>query len=238
MIEIAICDDDPSITGFLETAIKNSGDLLPEPLHIQVFHRGAAMLAALKKNTPFDIIFLDSELGDTTGIAVAEQIRIDFERTVLIFVSAYETYCKQLFQFDTTAFLSKPIDKMEVKSLLVQVCKKLRNPKAVFTYNIKDEVRWLPLTDILLFESKAHKIEIVTKADVKTFYGKLDEVELQLKEPGFVRTHHSILVNLANVERFESNTLFLPGERKLSLARNKQKEARNKIMDYIKGGKL
>ena len=176
MIEIAICDDDPAITGFLEAAIQDAGTLLPETLHVQAFHQGAALLAALKKDAPFDIVFLDIELEDTTGIEVAEQIRKDFENTVLIFVSAYEDYCKQLFQFDTTAFLSKPVDKAEVKSLLVRVYKELRNPKAVFCYRYDDALCRVFLDDILYFESKMHKIEIVTKTGVKTFYGKLDDV--------------------------------------------------------------
>jgi DNA-binding LytR/AlgR family response regulator len=93
-----------------------------------------------------------------------------------------------------------------------------------------------PLGDILFFESRRHKIEMITKADVKTFYGKLDKVEAQLQHPGFVRIHHSLLVNLDNVERFERGALFLPGDRALPLARGKQKEVRRKIMDYYTGG--
>jgi DNA-binding LytR/AlgR family response regulator len=240
MLEIALCDDDPSITGFLETTLKASGRPLGEELHIQAFHQGAAVLAVLQEaarnqKAPFDIIFLDIELGDTTGIAVAEQIRKAFAAPILVFVSAHESYCKQLFQFDTTAFLSKPVDGAEVQALFLRIYQKLRNPKAVFTYSIKEEECWIPLADILLFESRAHKIEIVTKDGVKTFYGKLDEVEAQLMNPGFVRTHHSMLVNLAHVERFEKSTLFLPGGRILPLARNRQKEAGRKIRNYIRG---
>jgi DNA-binding LytR/AlgR family response regulator len=252
MIEIAICDDESAITGYLESILKRYGHLFPEPMHIQVFHSGATVLAALKKDTggatgvPFDIIFLDIELGDTTGIAVAEQIRKEFATPVLIFISAHEAYCKQLFQFDTTAFLSKPIDEAELKSLLLRVYKQMRNPQQVFVYRFNDTIFRTPLGDILFFESKRHKIEMVTKADagepvdrgepaVRIFYGKLDEVEAQLKHPGFVRIHHSLLVNLDNVDRFEKHTLFLSGDRSLPLARGKQKEVRRKIMDYYTG---
>ncbi|GHV28239.1 DNA-binding response regulator [Spirochaetia bacterium] len=236
MIEIAICDDDLTIADYLETLLNGYGRLLPEPMHIQVFHSGAMVLEALNQKAPFDIIFLDIELGDTTGIAVAEQIRQDFAELVLIFISAHESYCKHLFQFDTTAFLSKPFDEAEVKSLLLRVYKDLRNPQQVFIYHFNDTMFRMPLGDILFFESNRHKIEMITKTDVKIFYGKLDEVEVRLKHPGFVRIHHSILVNLDNVERFEKTTLFLPGGRGLALARGKQKEVRRKIMDYYTGG--
>jgi hypothetical protein len=42
MFEIAVCDDESAITGYLEAILKESGHLLGEGLHIQVFHRGAA----------------------------------------------------------------------------------------------------------------------------------------------------------------------------------------------------
>jgi DNA-binding LytR/AlgR family response regulator len=237
MLGIAVCDDDPAITGFMEATLKGCEELLPEPLDIQVFHEGAAVLAALKKDSPFDIIFLDIELGDTTGMEVAEQIRKQFAEPALIFVSAHESYCKQLFQYDTTAFLEKPIDEAEVKALLLQVYKKIRNPQQMYIYQFKDDIVRIPLGDILFFESKMHKIELVTKTESRIFNGKLDEVEQQLKHPGFVRIHQSLLVNLDNVVRFEKNILFLPGGHKLPMSRPKQKEVRRKIMDYYTGSR-
>jgi DNA-binding LytR/AlgR family response regulator len=245
MIEIAICDDDPTITGLLERTLQEAGHLLPEPLHIRTFYQGEAALAAIKQEAgdssgrPFDIIFLDIELGDTTGIAVAEQIRSEAGHgadryPTLVFVSAYESYCKQLFQFDAAAFLSKPIDRAEVKAVLLQAYKKLRNPRQVFVYQFNGGISRIPLGDILYFESRMHKIEIVTKNEVKSFYGKIDEVEAQLRDPGFVRIHHSMLVNLENAERLEKNTLSFSGGRTLPLARGRQKEVRQKIMDYYR----
>jgi DNA-binding LytR/AlgR family response regulator len=160
------------------------------------------------------------------------------ETPALIFVSAYESYCKQLFQFDTAAFLSKPIDKAEVAPLLLRVYKKVRNPRRMFVYRCNNDMRRIALGDILYFESKLRKIEMVTKTgviepSVRAFYGKLDEVEAQLKHPGFIRIHHSMLVNLDNVDRLEKNTLIFPGGRTLPLARSKQKEVRSKISDYF-----
>jgi DNA-binding LytR/AlgR family response regulator len=232
MIEIAIDDDDPAITEGLEELLKRYSYLIPEPLHIQCFHEGAAILEVLKNNAVFDMIFLDIELGDTTGIAVAEQIRKQSDRIALIFVSAHESYCKQLFRFDTTAFLEKPIDENELKDVLLQVYKRLRNPHQVFSFHVKDDIIRVPLADILFFESRMRKIELVTRQETHVFYGKLNDIETQLQYPGFVRIHYSYLVNLDNVERFEKNMLFLPGGYQLPLARGRQKDIRRKIMDY------
>jgi hypothetical protein len=108
----------------------------------------------------------------------------------------------------------------------------------VFVYQFNGGINRIPLGDILYFESKLRKIEIVTRTEttepsVHSFYGKLDEVEAQLQHPGFVRIHHSMLVNLDNVDRFEQGALFL-GSRRLPLAHSKQKEVRQKARAYFR----
>jgi DNA-binding LytR/AlgR family response regulator len=228
MLEIALCDDDPSITARLAAILENNARLLPEPFHVQVFNEGAMLLAAL----PFDIIFLDIELGDTTGIMVAEEIRKRYEYTVLIFVSAHEEYCKELFRFDTTAFLGKPFNSAQVVELLPRIYKKFHIFSKTFSYRIKDTVCRVLLSDILFFETQGHQVELVTRDKRDRFYGKLDEVSATLNHPGFMRTHHSFLVNLDNVERFTNNTLVMPGGYILPIAQRKQAEMRRKMMDY------
>lgn len=228
MLRIAICDDDPSITAGIADMLKSNASLLPEPFHIRLFTEGSSLIAAL----PFDVIFLDIQLGDITGIRAAEEIRKHYENTALVFVSAYESYCKELFRFDTIAFLGKPVEEQQLRELLPRISKKLSTPPKTFIYQVKEMVGRVPVVDILFFESKARQIDLVTLQKRERFYGKLDEVESFLKSPSFTRVHHSFLVNLDNVERFENNTLIMNGGHILPIAQRKQKEIRQIIQEY------
>jgi DNA-binding LytR/AlgR family response regulator len=232
MLEIAVCDDDPSICVFLKDLLERNAALLPEAFRIHSFTEGTALLAAL----PFDVIFLDIELGDTSGIRAAEEIRAKDENTVLVFVSAHESYCKELFRFDTTAFLGKPVEEDAVRELLPRLAKRLKISQKTFSYRVSARVYRLPAEDILFFETKARKIEVVTREKKDVFYGKLDEVEASLKNPGFVRIHHSFLVNLDNVEHFSNTALIMPGGYTLPVAQRKQAEIHQKIIDYYNAG--
>ncbi|MDR3303821.1 MAG: LytTR family DNA-binding domain-containing protein [Treponema sp.] len=236
MLEIAICDDDPAVTAYLSVLLERNAGLLPEPFHIHLFNDGTTFVAAL----PFDVIFLDIELGDTTGIIVAEEIRKKYAQTVLVFVSAHESYCKELFRFDTTAFLGKPCDEAQVRDLLSRLCKKLFVPRTTFTYRTKNTLCRVAVKDILFFETHTRQVELVTLHSRERFYGKLDAVEATLKCPSFTRTHHSFLVNLDNVERFTNNTLIMSGGFILPIAQRRHKETHRSIMDYYNadnGGK-
>ncbi|MDR0600258.1 MAG: LytTR family DNA-binding domain-containing protein [Treponema sp.] len=236
MLKIAICDDDRAIGPCLAGILRRNAGLLPEPFHIHLFTAGKALVASL----PFDIIFLDIELGDITGIHAGEEIRKRNENAVLVFVSAHESYCKELFRLDTTAFLGKPIDEQQVRELISRIAKKLYAPAKIFTYRVKDTVHRVPLADILFFETDARQIKLVTREKQDAFYGKLDEVETGLKErfkrSSFARIHHSFLVNLEHVEHFEHNTLILDGGHILPIAQRKQREIRRFIMEYFSDG--
>lgn len=49
-----------------------------------MFYRGEKLIEFLKNKDKFDLIFLDIELGNTTGIDVASHIRNKFDVTSLI----------------------------------------------------------------------------------------------------------------------------------------------------------
>jgi DNA-binding LytR/AlgR family response regulator len=147
-------------------------------------------------------------------------------------VSAHEEYCKELFRFDTTAFLGKPFHSAQVAELLPRIYKKFHISSKTFSYRIREMVCRVLLSDILFFETQGHQVELVTRDRRDRFYGKLDEVSATLKHPGFMRTHHSFLVNLDNVERFTNNMLILPNGYILPIAQRKQAEMRRKMMDY------
>jgi DNA-binding LytR/AlgR family response regulator len=172
-------------------------------------------------------------LGDITGILVAEEIRERNEKAVLIFISAYESYCKELFRFDVTDFLEKPIDEARVRELLPRIGQKLHAPLKTFTYRVNETVCRVPLADILFFEKESRRIKLVLRQKEEFFYGKLDEVEASLIRSSFARIHQSFLVNLDNVERFEHNTLFMRAGYILPISQRKLKEARRIIMEYF-----
>jgi DNA-binding LytR/AlgR family response regulator len=241
MLEVAICDDELLLVQSLERQLQEAAHAIPEPLHIRVFYRGAGLLAALSAETscPFDILFLDIELGDTTGIAIAAEIRKRFETTILIFVSAHESYCKELFRYDTFDFLSKPVDALQLQDALRRSYRRLKKPSLFFSYRFKYEIYRIPFAEILYFESALRKVRIVTLQGEREFYGKIDEVEAELRceyivQACFVRVHYALLVNLEHVEKVaKNNTLIMHGGRSVPLSRARADEVRRQIMEYV-----
>jgi DNA-binding LytR/AlgR family response regulator len=183
---------------------------------------------------------LDIELGPpeaaATGIAIAAELRKRNAAAILVFVSAHESYCRELFRYDTLEFLSKPVDAALLRDTLVRAYRRLRPPDRFFRYRKGKAACRLPLAEVLWFESALHKVRIVTLDGEREFYGKLDEVEAALPKGSFVRAHYALLVNLEHVEQLGgNNTLVMRGGRTVPLSRSRAAEVRGHMAAYFKG---
>jgi DNA-binding LytR/AlgR family response regulator len=255
MIEVAICDDEPVFARTMERLLRDSARHIPEPLHIRAFTTGAEVLAELPpphteppaetpgeaplggRPSPFDIIFLDIELGDANGIAIATEIRKRFQTVILVFVSAYEGYWRRVFGSQPLEFLSKPVDALQLQDTLRKAYVRLKEPSLYYSYRIKSNTFRVPLAEIVYFETLLRKIRIATLYGEQEFYGKLDDVEAalpkSLSRSCFARVHHSLLVNLEHVEQIAKNSdLVMRGGRTVSLSRAHAGDVRRQMAAY------
>ena len=110
MLRIAICDDDLPMTSEIESLLLNIMQDCHIKMDIDIFFDGQTLYQQIQSGTNFDIIYMDIEMSDVDGIQAARLIRAQNIPSILIYISAYETYFKQLFEVEPFRFISKPID--------------------------------------------------------------------------------------------------------------------------------
>ena len=71
-----------------------------------------------------------------------------------------------------------------------------------FEFQTQNSTYRISYKDILYFQSTGRKINIVMKKEIRTFYGKLNEIEKRIPENVFLRIHKSYLVNKNYVKEF------------------------------------
>jgi len=79
MLNIAIYVDNKYIRSIIEEIILDYINIIEIEIRVEVFHSGEKLIKYLKNEDKFDLIFLDIELGNTTGIKVANHIRNEFD---------------------------------------------------------------------------------------------------------------------------------------------------------------
>lgn len=98
MLTIAICDDNLPTTSEIEHLLLSLSTKIHTTLSISVFFDGNSLCTSIKQGKLYDLIYLDIEMKDLDGIQAAHIIRNFNHRSLIIYVSAYETYYKQLFE--------------------------------------------------------------------------------------------------------------------------------------------
>ncbi len=242
MLKIAICDDDLKFTGELETLVMKECQRSSTRCETDVFSDGKNLLESFQQGAHYQLIFIDIEMAHLDGITTARKIREIDRTTLLIYVSSYDTYLKELFEVEPFRFLSKPLNQGLFARYFKEACKRINETDVFYQFTFNKQIHKVPVKDIAYFES-ANRIVYVNLKDGSSehFYGKLANVENELAQSRqyFLRIHQSFLVNYDYITKmnFFNVTIDYAGTQiELKISEDCQKEIRNQICK-IAGGK-
>lgn len=227
-----ICDDEKSTCSELEEIILKYAKEKRVPLVTEVFYSGDILLDYLKREK-INILFLDIELPGKDGVMVGKYIRevLEEENIFLVYISSKENYALQLFQNRPFDFLVKPIEQAKIYHVLDNICRISGKNSAEFKFQVQNSTYCILYKDILYFQSAGRKINIVMKREVRTFYGKLNEIEEKLPENLFLRIHKSYLVNKSYVKGFTYEWVKMLNGDVLNISKINRADVRRKILE-------
>ena len=97
MINIAICDDDRMATESLEKMLYEIAAESNITIRCESFYGGTALTGVIsEQRSYFELIYLDIEMDDMSGIHTALQLRDLALPVLIVYVSAHEEYLKEL----------------------------------------------------------------------------------------------------------------------------------------------
>lgn len=70
------------------------------------------------KTTEFDVAFLDIEMPEISGIALAKRLKLINHHVQIIFVTAYKDYAFDAYQLNAKGYLLKPVTVRDIKNKL------------------------------------------------------------------------------------------------------------------------
>jgi len=103
----------------------------------------------------------------------------------------------------------------------------------VITYPFVEGKLSLSVNSIIYIETYRHKNLFHTKTRTYSLYKKLGEIEEDLKEKGFLRTHLSYLVNMSYIEKISSYVLTLSTGKELSVPKARYKAVKQRYNQFL-----
>ena len=239
----AICDDNSLCCEQLALLVAQE-EQEPGQFDVQIFSSGEALMQQMQEKQPFDLIFMDIEMGEgLSGMETAVQIRRQNQDVMLVFVTAHIDFVFEAFDVQAMQYLVKPIDVQQFQRVFQLCRRKYFNEECRIPFRIRnekgqEELLLLMAKELLYVESYLRKLQIHTIYG-RSFEvaGKISEMEDLLIKRGFIRSHKSYLINLNYLRLLEADQLLLAtkqGEQqiKLPLSRRKKEQVKKAFLQY------
>ena len=230
MLRIGICDDEEEVRNSIRFLLEKILEEETEQI-IYEFSDGKTASSWIRKHPgEIDLLFLDIEMKEMSGMDAAKEIRTVDKEIMFAFVTGYTDYVYEGYQVEAIGYFIKPITLEQIHNLIVRVRDKLdkKNDTESFIFKNVDGTFRLPKKSICYLMSEKRKVHIITDQNRYEIYGKLDELEQELHDPAFVRVHNRYLVNSRNVTYIGTDSVEVAGE-KIALSRAYKKEAIDKL---------
>lgn len=226
MLKVAICDDQKAIVSQIKKLIHCISKDEKLSVDVKSFYSGEALEKDILSGHRYDLLYLDIKMGGANGIEAATNIRKIDEDMLIIFVSSYDSYYRQLFRIGVFSFIKKPLEKDEFTRIFHEANNLIHDKNRYFTFHFRFNEFKILLKDILFFESGGRKITVHQRDGKEVaFNAKLKDIEKNLtpsKIP-FLRIHQSYLVNFHLIRSRSRNFVTLINEVELPISEDRLK---------------
>lgn len=70
-----------------------------------------------------DVVFLDIDMSPINGMGIAEKILEKLPETIIVFVTAYESYAVEAFELDAIDYILKPVKASRLRATVDRIHK-------------------------------------------------------------------------------------------------------------------
>lgn len=153
---------------------------------------------------PVDLLITDIEMPGMSGYQLADFIHLNNMHTTVIFVTAKSGYAVHAFELNVHDYILKPYN----QDRLIQSIERFTTKKAAGKITGRLFIRSggdlvvIPKSEIIFLERTGRTTTIHTSNETFETYQSLGELEGDIRESMFIRSHRSFIINLQYVKRF------------------------------------
>ncbi len=239
MLTIAVCDDQHVFADKVVQELKHLCTIHMAKGFayeiLQPFESAKDVLDTLSQKN-IDILFLDIEMPDMDGFALAKQIREQYPDLMLIFVSAYDELVFQSFVYHPFWFLRKARIEQELPHIFTKAIEQYMSSKEAELFQTKNGNVLLPLKEILYLEADRNYYNIYcTTGALYKCRGTLSELESRFKKHNFYRVHSAYLINMAHIWQISSvSSVTMKNNKLIPVSRHRATAFKNAYSAFVR----
>ena len=205
--------------------------------------RNVAEAERVLENESVDVVFLDVQMPQRSGLTAAHQWTANARPgPFIVFVSAFEQYALPAFDTEAVDYLTKPVRLARLERALARVRERVRlaSPPArevppPLVTRVADADVVIPIDRIECIQADGVYAAVWYDQRRVLVRRSLDVLEEQLQSSGFARVHRSWLVPLSRIQSVRpvahsrGRTIVLTSGRAIPVSRRKQSALRQML---------
>lgn len=229
-MKAVVCEDEEALQFFLEKQVCECMEEVGINGSCEVFSSAEELL---EKGNPFyDLYLLDIQLGQMTGMELAEKIREKDDHAVILFATNYKEMIRKAFQVSALDYLVKPLDEVEVRQALLRSFRYLSKKRNRIALKNQSGVEIFYHEEIEYIESEKRKVRICSRRGSGEFYVRLNDLEHEFKGSLLVRVHASFIINLEKIRSVRKDTITMESGKEIPVTRKYKDQFNRAFQNY------
>ncbi len=229
-MKIAICEDDLFTRELIASYVENYIEEKGISFTIDTFGSAAEFNSSVED---YNLYLLDYELPDSTGMEIAQKIRLTNKRGTIIFITSFSEYVFKSFEVDTFRYLLKPIDKDELEKTLDAFINNFEEYSRI-EIPLTTGVTYVSLPEIMYIETCGRYSTVRTNSNTYTSTKPLSAFQAEINSFRFFRTHRTFLVNMKYIVDIDGHIITLNNGEKIEISRRNLTTFNKCYMNFLR----
>lgn len=229
-MRIAICDDQLPMHEELKIHLEEYARSRSLLFIYDDYTAGADLAAS---ETRYDMIFMDYQMEGLDGLETARLIRQKNIRTAIIFLTSFPSIVFDTFEVNAYRFLVKPIDKAKLSEAMDAYLASLDDSNFIML-KTEDDNKRVNIDDIIYVEAADKYCYVRTTEDNILYKNTLAELEKQLPQDRFFRSHRTYLVGFRHIVSHTAADILFDNKERALISKMKLTPFKKTFADYVK----
>lgn len=233
MYQIAVCDDETISLDRVAKETENFFFKRGKEAKVTAYLNGLQLLETIKNGTNYDIVIMDIDMPEMTGMELARNIGEYCPETILIFITAFENYAIQSYELSIFRYIPKPsMETMLEPALTAAIQKRNKEDEEVYIAVKSGGICRIPYRDMQYLFKDGKNTVIVLEDGEEKIRKTLAQVYEELDKHRFFYVDRCYIVNFVQVKAIERNMAVLKNGKKLSISYARVEETKLRLADY------
>ena len=226
-MNIIILDDDILFLNTFKNKIQHFAKKIFNDVTIDI-----STNTSILQNKTYSIYFLDIDLINENGIAVATNIKRLNASAIIIFTTARNDLIYNAITVQPFYFIRKSELDYDLATAFI-LLKDYFIDKPFFSFKYESEQIKLYIEDIIFFETNDHLTTIFTNSKQYHLYTPLKKLMNLLNSPNIIQANRNQCINVAHVIQEKGNYLILDNSYKIKIGKKYKDNLKYTLNNYL-----